>query len=87
MLTRSSANVEPSIVTIEVTVGLAAGQSGIQPNIGPKNLRDLDMSALRNWLLSPWPGQRYRRVLTKLAYAQATFPQIERRLEQIWRPG
>jgi hypothetical protein len=48
---------------------------------------EVDPSPLRNWLLSAWPGKRYRRVLPHLVRAQAAGKQIDRGLEMIWSAG
>jgi hypothetical protein len=74
---QAALKVKPSVTTLHLDV--------VPPRIGVD--QEVDTSPLRSWLLSAWPGRRYRRVLSRLVTAQAAGKQIDRGLEMIWRAG
>jgi hypothetical protein len=72
---QTALKVKPSIRHLQISIGFPQ----IVQISGGMNIGAL------SWLISAWPGKRYRRVLTRLALAQAKAKQIDRRLEAIWR--
>jgi hypothetical protein len=75
---QSTLQVKQSVKTVTVDIAPI-------PKLGAS--QDVDTSPLRNWLISVWPGKRYRRLLCSLVKEQAAERQIERGLEKVWRSG
>ncbi len=68
-------DVKPLVTSVSLDVGPMPSAGVSAP---------IDLSRARDWVLSVWPGKRYRRVLLKLALSQREYIDLGAALERVW---